>query len=399
MFGQWVNLGQKKNVTMVESNIGYRYVNEFVTPATGGIYKVFSTQNDWQTESLVNDEVGEPYGYSKIEGIDFINSSDGLRTIASGWQGSYFKFQKTADYGVTWEAFGQPISNFALTDLYMVNNTLGYVAGNAYDLSHGALYKLTQSSSIQIFEVDTLTFNSGGTNVEFTSASTGYIVVRDTNQITYVYKTVDSGNNWNGVFTDAEHTLSSVSFPDDLVGYISSADGLIFKTIDGGVNWEDVSPESSESIYSIDFINETVGYIGCGEGRILRTLDGGLTWDEQVSGVYSNIENIEMTNPTTVYCSSAGESLLKNSDALSVKQTTIDNSVCFVYPNPAEDVISISLQNNGEINNIEIYNQLGVRVLSTKKTEIDILNFESGFYYVIIFSGKHHFSTNFIKLR
>ncbi len=71
-----------------------------------------------------------------------------------------------------------------------------------------------------------------------------------------------------------------------------------------------------------------------------------------------------------------------------------------LYPNPATDVLNITLLNN-QIANVTIYNILGVKVidviLNDTNSEINISELSSGSYIVIMNDGQKEFTTKFIK--
>ena len=67
-----------------------------------------------------------------------------------------------------------------------------------------------------------------------------------------------------------------------------------------------------------------------------------------------------------------------------------------VYPNPVSEFIYI--KSNFPINNIEIYNILGSKVLETTSLKIDASNFQSGMYLIKINSEKGQETKRVIKL-
>ena len=313
---------------MIENNIGYRVKHTSgPSPGSGTTYEIISTQNDWHSGTILSTG-GYGYGCCHIGDMSFINSSTGLRDHND--QGVH-SFQRTTDNGVTWYSFAY--GTIASTiDLLMVNDSVGYVSGTYYTPYRSLLYKLTPSGSTQLFEWDSLLFN--WSDLEFIDQDTGYIIMHDTAQVNYLLKTIDSGINWNTVFTGSVNELTSVCFPSGSIGYLSSTNGKVYKTNDGGVNWSDISPSTQEDINSIDFINDTVGYVVCNAGELYRTIDGGSTWDEEASGSSANLFRLKMVDINTAYCSDANGTLLKNNNVLSVGPNWNDQSLLVIYPNP-----------------------------------------------------------------
>jgi photosystem II stability/assembly factor-like uncharacterized protein len=116
--------------------------------------------------------------------------------------------------------------------------------------------------------------------VEFTSASTGFIVGEGHE----FYKTSNGGLTWNRVALPGypDGPLYNITFVNQSVGFIAgnSAQGSIdiFRTLDGGASWHNVqSFPLGGSWYHIDFVNQNVGFMGS-NGAIVRTMDGGQSW-------------------------------------------------------------------------------------------------------------------------
>lgn len=60
------------------------------------------------------------------------------------------------------------------------------------------------------------------------------------------------------------------------------------------------------------------------------------------------------------------------------------NEVITIYPNPANDIITIKTKDNAVIDNITIYNSLGKKVKTSNQNIMNIGNLEKGIYLVVI---------------
>ncbi|MEI7596556.1 MAG: FISUMP domain-containing protein [Bacteroidota bacterium] len=70
-----------------------------------------------------------------------------------------------------------------------------------------------------------------------------------------------------------------------------------------------------------------------------------------------------------------------------------------VYPNPAQDILKIESTENGKLN-FEILNMVGQSIFSSSfenKTFVDLSSFESGIYYIRVYSDKNVSTPQFIK--
>lgn len=390
--GQWYDLGiQGTEVLMMEDSKGYKFKNiHGPTPATGYTYEVESTESDWQYDETIITGGGWDYGCCVISNLDFINVYTGIISIK--YQ-SFDWFMKTIDNGISWTNFSSSImTGFKQKELIMVNDTTGYVSGNFSYQSQGRLYKLIPNESIEIFEWDTLYFTE--TNIEFPNSNKGFVVMKDTNQVSHLLRTNDSGVTWDIVLSSATSELTTISFPDSLTGYICSADGEIHKTTNGGNNWQQIISPTTKKINSVDFINDSVGYIACNSGEIYRTIDGASSWRNECSGITSNLIKVKMVDINTAYCTSENGALLKNGHVLS---TELSSSSMIIYPNPATTFISIFLPNNEIIRNAKFYDINGKLVLTEDFNKVDISILNSGVYIVKAHSSENSYTSKFVK--
>jgi hypothetical protein len=80
---------------------------------------------------------------------------------------------------------------------------------------------------------------------------------------------------------------------------------------------------------------------------------------------------------------------------LDIENKQNDSSIN-IYPNPANDIITISKSTS--LKEIEIYNSVGLLVLKTQLQQINISNLASGFYHIKIFKNDNTFvQKQFVK--
>jgi len=70
-------------------------------------------------------------------------------------------------------------------------------------------------------------------------------------------------------------------------------------------------------------------------------------------------------------------------DTIGIPENYFANN-CFIYPNPVNNMLTISSTNGGEVTNLNIYNQLGQKVVSVNKINepLDISRLRMGLYLV-----------------
>jgi photosystem II stability/assembly factor-like uncharacterized protein len=117
--------------------------------------------------------------------------------------------------------------------------------------------------------------------VRFTSQNTAYTITNNGK----IFETVDGGNTWPQQNSGTDMHLYSMSFLNDLHGYIVGGDeeGVFLKTSDGGNTW--LSTNFQAGLSSVYFIDENIGF-AAGK-KLLKTQDGGIIWNEIDLGFFS----------------------------------------------------------------------------------------------------------------
>lgn len=87
---------------------------------------------------------------------------------------------------------------------------------------------------------------------------------------------------------------------------------------------------------------------------------------------------------------------INNEAALSVKETTANDTHITIYPNPTTDVLHIS--SNDKINGVKLFDMTGRRLNATLSgNTVDVNHLEKGNYIITIFTQKGKTSKKFIK--
>jgi photosystem II stability/assembly factor-like uncharacterized protein len=251
---------------------------------------------------------------------------------------------KTIDSGMTWNAQSSPV--FArLTDVYFLNDTLGFICGGGY-----MLRTMNGGNSWDSTMITNSLFYSG--NIHFPSQNRGYFFLNDSwaNQ-NQIYTTTDLGLTWT-LLPGTSNTWFSTKlfFTNDSTGYIAGIYD-ISKTTDYGLTWtaQSSSAPSMGNFYDwvgdIFFIDENKGF-AVGYSQFYRTFNGG----ELVT--------------TAVETQSTGNKTI-------------------IYPNPSNG--SFTLEHKIEDANLIIYCIDGaklktIRLGGTNKVNIDAQELPSGLY-------------------
>jgi len=141
-----------------------------------------------------------------------------------------------------------------------------------------------------------------------------------------------------------------------------------------------------------DTMNNLVGFT-------YLSVDSGTTWTNITGNmpcthVYG-MNALQAVN-NDLYIGTYGGGVYKSLGLVTSIKEKLTRSSINIYPNPANDIITIS--NRTSLKVIEIYNSVGLLVLKTQLQHINITNLSTGFYYIKIFQNDNTFvEKRFIK--
>jgi hypothetical protein len=87
-----------------------------------------------------------------------------------------------------------------------------------------------------------------------------------------------------------------------------------------------------------------------------------------------------------------GSWTIKLSPLSNTKNIVKQNQMLNVYPNPANDIIHVAMNNGEPIQSVEIYNFNGTRVLETKSLNIQSTNISSGIYFIRVKTNQNTYT-------
>jgi len=95
-----------------------------------------------------------------------------------------------------------------------------------------------------------------------------------------LYRTTNSGADWNRIALTTTETIQSISFTDANTGYLGAGrfQCLMLKTTNGGLNWTEQNLGLQYGPRSINFINAATGVAAHQQGDILKTTNSGVNW-------------------------------------------------------------------------------------------------------------------------
>src|SRR6185436_16896804 len=276
----------------------------------------------------------------------FINSNDSVYDISfisndTGWAIADNEILKTVNSGITWDTS------------FLVLNAQFYWRVYAY--SSMRIYAIGINTSYDSAVV-TRSFDGGNTwirsafyegfgipaAISFPQPSTGYLTDMSNN----IYKTIDGGQTWTIVYTDAVNSYNSVYFISPDTGFILST--TIQMTTDGGLTWNIPNTTGINTAwYDMKFINDTTGFVvggnGISSGSILKTMDGGYNWNLDTSNVQT-FNALYFTKSNIGFTCGAGGVLLKYNGIVGIEENNSENRIEF-FPNPFTTQSTLILNN------------------------------------------------------
>ena len=328
----------------------------FITGDNGTMLKTTNGGLNWQT---LNTGVAS----SIISRVAFENANTGIAAVKEEYQ-----LIKTTNGGLNWTTITIPFSSASVA----------HITGSRYiasGLDFGMfgwdkIFMSTNSGNNWSAPLYTDLVPQPLTEFEFVDIMTGYAIKPRGNTVTQLFKTTNSGYNWNVIVNYIPRELNefnrgndferiAISFPDATTGYFFEdivGDDRIRKTTNGS-NFNSYDPNPQDiSYYGMYFINPTTGYICGANGSILKTTTGGLV----------------VTNALT----QSGNEI---PDKIFLKQN---------YPNPFNPSTRIGFDlSNQNFVRLKIYNTLGQEVALLVNEKLNAGSYEYTFDGSVLPSG------------
>ena len=373
---QWESVESGTTTTLLAVHV----ISDEVAFVAGSGGMLRKTMNGGDTWSLRNSDTSQD-----LWCFHFINSTVGFAVGNGG------VLTKTTDGGETWQA--ESISGQNLRYVYFYDENLGFIGANA-----GLILK-TVDGGDSWNAVDT-DLPAAIYDIEFFSNTHG-IALGFAGEI---IETLDGGESWNLV-DDITTSQTGVMYAfDDGLVFAAGANGSVLKSTDYGANWADLNTNSEIVSSGIFFTSPQVGYVTGGDsnndGNIISTSDGGQTWSLYETGTprlykigFSPSGNVGFTagNEGTILRFTVPSAIQESSEEIQEENSTI----VLVYPNPANDYLTVQLPNlsEGSLINYQIRDNSGkVSITGIEKYSqsfpVNIDRLAAGKYFLQVFADK-----------
>jgi len=232
----------------------------------------------------------------------------------------------TSNGGLTWSQQTLPYYS-PLNTVFFINENTGWVAGGYYYIAHfGVIYKTTNGGNNWFL----LTYSGEIQNICFVNENTGFIALNGSGDFTsggHISKTINGGLSWTGEPSNTE--FKSISFRNNDTGFAIGVywndtgydTSYVYRTTNSGNNWEKKYKENSYPIYSNALKDVCVkgnkvwasGY----SSSMLFSSDNGETWGSQILPVPCQTNSIYFVDQFTGWAVGSGFS-----DSTNINKTT-----------------------------------------------------------------------------
>ena len=353
-----------KQIGFFNDTEGYAITN--LTVATGGVMHTLDKGISWTVDTL--------NAYNRIYRMQVVDANTCFFLRVDG------KIVKSVDAGVSWSNSDVPNLSMRYADMQFVNNQVGYLCDDSSILVK-TIDGGTSWSQVS-FEQD---YNF--TNLFFLDENKGWVIDYDGKQI---LRTVDGGDTWQFSTVGEDGVIYQpvdVFFLNENEGYVSTKEGVLFKSTNGGNSWDKLYAFDEESyLGKVHFVSDQEGWY-LSQKTAWHTIDGGLTWYSSQFDVFLN--DLYFLNDHQGWLA-GNTGLVAWYSFVGIDEVNKSNDdILSISPNPATDVITVSLSNKSErLLSLEVYNMLGRRVINIEGLSIsgsyklDINKLQPGTYIV-----------------
>jgi photosystem II stability/assembly factor-like uncharacterized protein len=361
----------------------------------GYVHRNLQTNVETTTDMLAIDEV--PMGEGGYKMVADKNIPGRMYAYQNGWMGN--SISVSSDHGVTKDVIYNTFDQLMTAAVTDPNNIkIGWFA--TFDGVNCFLRKIDFTDLTNPVVTDiTLPVNNDYLNcvlIDKTNSNNIIITVG-----AELYKTTNGGTTWT-LITDG---LSDLQLPNigitmeynplNANQITMAASNGIYTSLDGGATWsriyESFVSKVSHSTKTDGHIVATVQTVADFNAKIIFSADGGATWTEKTSNEFFHAIVTSSAvkfdgDSADVYLGTTDLGVIKmkvNFESLGTPEFGTGSNSILIYPNPTSEILNIRANNNATIETVEIFNNLGQQVLSTKsQSTINVSGLSNGIYYI-----------------
>ncbi|MFN8775783.1 MAG: T9SS type A sorting domain-containing protein [Flavobacteriales bacterium] len=374
-------------------------VQDADTIVISGVQDYFAKSYDWG-DSVIDFSVPGIAGY---EIADFhIRDSVYYISTRGGFPDYHHQLLKSTSRGNSWQVIFDTTGISFLT-FTMADASWGVLAGLFGQYSHCDINDTEWTTE--------LLFGSQALNSVASASYSDSSMIILTVDGAAIY-TIDRGNNWNWgycnnrIHEDIEYinetTIYSIShYNSGIVSEFSYSlnGGQNFTNIELSANVGDLNNYGTyfdTRIYDMEFITPSHGYIvgyneDINEGVIFETFDSGQNWTVYSTGFDEVLSSLLILNDSLAFIGGTNGLLVRWNPMIpltpvGVHVEELDNLQLSIFPNPANETVTINLPINFSSTHFSLRDSLGQQVISLSKTQrimtISTRGLPDGVYYL-----------------
>ncbi|HSW53719.1 MAG TPA: YCF48-related protein [Ignavibacteriaceae bacterium] len=200
-------------------------------------------------------------------------------------------FLRTIDGGITWVQHTITSFNVYFSDMFFLNNNIGWVVGN-----EGKIFKTTDGGVSWIDKSPQQMYSTYFRSIVFRNENEGIISGYTDYESKFIigYST-NGGNSWNLKYSPI--ALGGVEFETnialDSIFITTSRSGLILRSSDKCYTWSFCMDTPIDELYCADFLNNGLGIAGSDSGAFLISTNAGASWAKKNTGYQAWLNSVQ----------------------------------------------------------------------------------------------------------
>jgi photosystem II stability/assembly factor-like uncharacterized protein len=360
----------------------------FANAQTGfiGAYDLFllkttNSGSNWVLDS--NFHYNYTWGLGNIKKIQFVNENTGWLLADTG-------FFKTTNIGANWNYFYTDF--YKPNNFFFINSNTGWVIKDTVNQSNNNTYIYKTINGGQNFILQSILDVSWSTDIKFGDSQYGYISLDFMFGSPNLYRTTNGGDIWQGIEVGR---ITSICIINRNITFVTQEHGSIYKTTDGGNNWYNVCNDNLNWL-RIKFYNDKIGFATTYDKNIYYTTNYGENWNFSFLGSKCGLYDLHFPSNGLAFAVGRNGKIFKTDNLGGVigisninSQIPNENKLFQNYPNPFNPVTSIKYQIPKSVNSQKSNVKLIIYDILGKEIATLVNEKQTPGIYEVVFNGNN----------
>lgn len=287
---QWDFVTSGDDILMTAPSVGFWAENVFLSPSSGGYYRIHYTTDGWLDDTVVYEESGQGSMVARAHGMERTSDSSMFYVHDFG-PGSLRSL--TMHNGVA-SVWGTTTSGHVIyPPIAPVNDTLCYFSALATSDTIGFFSYHPSDPADSGPQSFFPALPEGKMGLDFLDQDRGMLVFTDVDGTGWILRTTDGGASWVTVMQDPILHFRGVAFVDSATIWTVGDHGTMFKSMDAGLTLSSVVVPTQEDVLCVSSSSSGHVWIAGSNGLVMRTADGGATWSDLSIGNAQSVLRIQ----------------------------------------------------------------------------------------------------------